>query len=464
MDEPSSETRPDGVAPLKMGQGDTVTDKRRIAIGPQSDVGSNKTATIHILQHQPTGRPIEDRYSIDIRVGETDGLEAGQTTLLLGVYDGHRGSAAAAYVAQALPSEVLTTAAHLSGAADGQTKPIQNAFERFDQQMSSSFQDAHSIPTKPAAHTPRRIFSSITTKFSKAKRQNGDESGDAGSKITAEGTTAALRVLSGCTASMLMIKVPHDRRGTPSADIINLGDSRVVVASLSPEPTIQATSIDLNSAVKDEQSLIISQHPGDDPTDIFVGGRLFGETLSTRAFGDGIYKLPLRAARSMAAQNAAGESPKYSELTREERSQHRDLIHQLSAHQQAAAASKGRVKIIPLIDRFDTLFWAYKSPPYVSSTPQVTKVPLDVGISSHDDVTNAQGSRPMVGIVATDGLWDLVSSEEAVEILSQALSHSASPALIDGLNMAQILFGGVIKRTGRRPGDDVTILVLTITL
>ncbi|KAH7136227.1 phosphatase 2C-like domain-containing protein [Dactylonectria macrodidyma] len=456
MDEPSAEARLGVAAPFKMGQGDIVTDIRQIEIMPQSDTGSSRTATIHILQHQPTGRPIEDRFSIDVRVREQNGLGVGQTTLLLGVYDGHRGSAAATYVAQDLPSEVLSAAARLNHGTGAQTQLIKETFERFDQQMISSFQDAHSMPTKPAAHAPRRILSSISTKFSRAKRQRGDKSDDGDSRITEEGTTAALRVLSGCTASMLMVKVPHSCQGTPSADIINLGDSRVVVASLNPKPTIQATSVDLNSGVKDEQSLITSQHPGDDPKDIFVGGRLFGETLSTRAFGDGMYKLPLRAGQSTIAQDTAREPPKYSELTRKERDQHRDLINQLSAHQQAAAASKGRAKIIPLTDRFDTLFWAYKSPPYVSSTPQVTKVPLE----SQDALPNSKASHPIVGIVATDGLWDLVSSEEAVEILSPVLSQTATTSSSDGINIAKLLFDGVVERRGRKPGDDVTILVL----
>ncbi|KAH7160511.1 phosphatase 2C-like domain-containing protein [Dactylonectria estremocensis] len=394
-----------------MGQGDTITSKRQIPVMLQSEADSNRAATIHILQHQPTARPIEDRYSIDVQICEEDASGSGQTTLLLGVYDGHRGSSAAAYIAQALPSAVLSTVAHLSNDADGQTQLIQDTFETFDRQMISSFQDAHS-----------------------------NKSEGKGSRITEESTTAALRVLSGCTASMLMIKVPHSCQETPSADIINLGDSRVVVASFNPEPYIQAASIDLNSGVQDEQSLIISQHPVDDPNDIFVGGRLFGETLSTRAFGDGLYKLPLRADQK--------------------RDQHRDLIYQLSVHQQAAAASKGRKKIIPLIDRFDTLFWAYKSPPYISSTPQVTKVPL----ASQDNSPNSKESHRIVGIVATDGLWDMVSSEEAVEILNQASSQDTAVSLSDELNMAQILLDGVVERRGRKPGDDVTILVLVLPL
>ncbi|KPM42216.1 hypothetical protein AK830_g4364 [Neonectria ditissima] len=438
-----------------MKQGDIVTDKREIVIASPSEEDSNRTATIHILQHQPTGRPIEDRYSIDIRVREQDGSEGGQTTLLLGVYDGHRGSAAADHVARALPSEVLSTVAHLNTGADGKDRLIQQAFERFDHQMISSFQDVHS-PRKPAAHTPRRIFSSIATKMARAKKQKGDETGDRRIGITEESTTAAMRVLSGCTASMLMIKVPHSCRGTPSADIINLGDSRVVVASLNPEPNIESTSTDLNSGVQDEQLFIISQHPGDDPKDIFVGGRLFGETLSTRAFGDGIYKLPLRADQNTVIHNAAGEPRKFFELTDEERDQHKSLIHQLSAHQQVAAASRGKGKIIPLTDRFDTLFWAYKSPPYVSATPQVTNVPIE----GQNDSPNSTGTQTIVGIVATDGLWDLVSSEEALEILRPALRESESAMSNDGLNAAQILFDGVVERGGRKPGDDVTILVL----
>lgn len=157
--------------------------------------------------------------------------------------------------------------------------------------MLSSFQIEHRNPTNSPVYTHRRMLSSIATKLFKGKSQKGDE---IQTKITKDSTTAALRVLSGCTASMLMMKIPHDYQKTPSGEIINLGDSRAIVASFTPKPKIHATSVDIDSGVKDEQLLITSQHPGDDPKDIFVGGRLFGDTLSTQGFGDGIYKLPLR--------------------------------------------------------------------------------------------------------------------------------------------------------------------------
>lgn len=56
----------------------------------------------------------------------------------------------------------------------------------------------------------------------------------------------------------------------------------------------------------------------------------------------------------------------------------------------------------------------------------------------------------------------MVSSEEAVDILYEALNQGPTASVREDLNIAQILFDKVAEHAGRKPGDDVTILVLVL--
>ncbi len=447
-------TRVDG-QPLDLGPRNTFTDIREL----------DKKTTLHILQYQPTDRPIEDRYSIDILTHENP---PGMTVLLLGVYDGHRGFAAAEYVAQALPQEVLSATTSSAKAVDSpsvtkhassnkrrelDTSYFREIFERFDRQILSTFEHAHPIPKAPR----RSAFSSLVSKLRRTTGRPGNDEHRQEVIVDPANTASALRALSGCTASMLLLNLPHLCSEKPSAKIINLGDSRAVVASLAPELKIQAVSIDINSGIKAEQSLIRSQHPDDNSADIFIGGRLFGETLSTRAFGDAMYKLPLREVPAHFGQDIT-----YPILTDDEKHAHRHLISLLSAHQQAGRSSAGKSKAVPLVDRYESLFWGYQSPPYVSARPEVVDVAIDGSRSGQEDPVGVNDKPSLVAILASDGLWDLTTSEEVVSILNEAVSNNNTRPTEDQDNVAQYLLDRVVERGRKHPGDDVTILVLVL--
>lgn len=87
---------------------------------------------------------------------------------------------------------------------------------------------------------------------------------------------------------------------------------------------------------------------------------------------------------------------------------------------------------------------------------------MDIDIPHEEDSQNPQKSHPIVSVLATDGLWDMVSSEEAVDILYEALNPGPTASVREDLNIAQILFDKVAEHAGRKPGDDVTILVLVL--
>ena len=127
-----------------------------------------------------------------------------------------------------------------------------------------------------------------------------------------------------------------------------------------------------------------------------------------QGFGDGYYKLP---------NGLFGDA------------QHRKYIKTLSAIEKPGK--------IPLIDQYESLFYAYKTPPYLTACP--------------DTGSPYQFKAGDIAILATDGLWDLVSSETAVEILLHGAVHNER-------HLSKYLLEQVIDL--KQPHDDVTIITL----
>ncbi|KAG6857521.1 hypothetical protein H0H87_002146 [Tephrocybe sp. NHM501043] len=207
-------------------------------------------------------------------------------------------------------------------------------------------------------------------------------------------------VKSGCTALVFDIDVE-----TMTASYANAGDCRAVV--FNPElqdHQIQQTE-DLNAKTPSEQARLSREHPGEDC--VIVGGRLFGRIMSTRGFGDAYYKLPLGRIGNW---------------------QHRRYIETLSA-----VEDRGKVT---MSEQYVSMFHHYQTPPYLTATPVVGTFQL---------------SEAGFVIMASDGLWDCVSTDAAVESVRQGLEQGAD-------NLAEYLLNAV--RSIRSPGDDVTIMLL----
>ncbi|KAF8955057.1 phosphatase 2C-like domain-containing protein [Flammula alnicola] len=206
-------------------------------------------------------------------------------------------------------------------------------------------------------------------------------------------------IKSGSTALILDIDL-----GTLSAAYANAGDCRWLYRG----PSLLLQTEDLNMKTSSERDRLVLEHPNEDQ--MIIGNRLFGRLMSTRGFGDGYYKLP-----------------KGNFGNRE----HRKYIDTLSSIE--------REGNIPMNSRYASLFFAYKTPPYVTPVPET---------GSH------QLKNSNIVILATDGLWDLVSSEEAMDIVLRGLAADGAE------DLASYLLD--IVRTMKSPGDDVTIVVLQV--
>ncbi|TFK29564.1 protein serine/threonine phosphatase 2C [Coprinopsis marcescibilis] len=306
-----------------------------------------------MAQYQPTKRPIEDRYSVH--------FDEARDRLILGVYDGHGGTSAAEYVSEELPAQLLQEppSAHTS------------VFQQMDDSMVGAFLKDHSV---------MRIKSDQWIQH-------------------------AQNVRSGCTALVCDI----DLRSL-AATVSNAGDCRLVVCHLDrKEPqkpmSVRYETLDLNAKTPSEQERIKTEHPNEDS--VIVGGRLFGKLMSTRGFGDGYYKFPLK-----------GMLGKWS---------HRRYIDALSEIEQPGK--------VPMNAQYDIYFDKYQTPPYVTARPEsgtITILPSDVMI------------------LASDGLWDLISSQELALLITEIHAQASGNSAVQLLQRVM---------DAKSPGDDVTILI-----
>jgi serine/threonine protein phosphatase PrpC len=118
--------------------------------------------------------------------------------------------------------------------------------------------------------------------------------------------------------------------------------------------------------------------------------------------------------------------------------------------------------MVPLAERYDAMFSQYESPPYVSSHPDVTKIEFGDGLELPVEAEYGSKGRKwsFMAILASDGLWDLIQSNEAVGIVREAAMLGRERNGQAETNLARNLLDKVIERNKRKPGDDVTILVL----
>ncbi|KAG6811621.1 hypothetical protein H0H92_006585 [Tricholoma furcatifolium] len=210
-------------------------------------------------------------------------------------------------------------------------------------------------------------------------------------------------VKSGCTALVLDIDV-HSM----TVFFANAGDCRAVLFNPTRQDGDICQTEDLNAKVPSEQERLAREHPGEDS--VIIGGRLFGHIMSTRGFGDAYYKLPL------------GPFGKW---------QHKRYIDALSS-----VEDRGKVT---MSDRYATMFHYYRTPPYLTATPSTGTFQLEGG---------------GFVIIATDGLWDCVSGEVAVETVRQGIKQGIEK------NLAEYLLD--VVQAIKSPGDDVTIVLLQV--
>lgn len=88
--------------------------------------------------------------------------------------------------------------------------------------------------------------------------------------------------------------------------------------------------------------------------------------------------------------------------------------------------------------QYQSLFYGYRTPPYLTATPMVGTMQLQA-----NDVV----------IMATDGLWDCISNEDVASIVRRGINLASS-------NLLEYLLDAV--KATKLPGDDVTIILFQV--
>jgi len=197
--------------------------------------------------------------------------------------------------------------------------------------------------------------------------------------------------------------------------VANTGDCRAVVGSKTESGSWvpYALSEDHNEDNIEEVKRLTRQHPGENA--VIFRGRLLGQLQPLRAFGDIAYKWSVEL--------------------------HRKVLDVLYGK--------------PLVPEV-----IYLTPPYLTAQPDVTNMEL----------TNSDGFL----ILATDGLWDTVSNEMAVRIVSEYLeglqegksfSENAATKLIrfalgggSDFRLSEIM--SIPENQKRNFHDDITVTVV----
>ncbi|KAJ7721185.1 phosphatase 2C-like domain-containing protein [Mycena maculata] len=196
------------------------------------------------------------------------------------------------------------------------------------------------------------------------------------------------------------------------------GDSRAVAGVWEPDAEgngtwrVEVLSEDQTGRNPAEAARMRSEHPADEAADVIRNGRVLGGLEPSRAFGDARYKW------SRALQETL-----------------------------ARAFLNGSMRAPPLL---------LKTPPYVTACPVVTHRVLELPPS---DVKTKGALRFIV--LATDGLWDELSSEDVVRLvgghlagLTGAIPKSDLPSLVPTTAGARTVQGKAALRARDGEGKE----------
>jgi pyruvate dehydrogenase phosphatase len=152
---------------------------------------------------------------------------------------------------------------------------------------------------------------------------------------------------------------------TSTLHVACTGDSRAVLGQKGPDGKWEAKALSVDQTGKNEEEItrLYAEHPGE--ADIVKNGRVLGIMVS-RAFGDALWKWPLEFQRET-QKRFYGPSP--------------------------------------LTPRYPV-----QTPPYLTAEPVVTSTKIDAG-------------SPSFLIMATDGLWDTLTNQQAVDLVGKWLEH-----------------------------------------
>lgn len=308
--------------------------------------------------------PIEDRRAV-ARLEQTGGF-------LFSVFDGHAGAACAQAVSERLsdyiaisllPHDVLETYSHTMRTRQPMELlnyyPFKNIY--WNDELSTLYRNSLQkfvVETLSTSGLEDHDSAAVVDALRTAFVQMDlDISSEAMPSAGSINEDTLEIGLSGSCACVAHIDGSH-------VHVANSGDTRAVLGQLNEDGTWTAKplSTDHNCENPEELDRLMSSHPTVESSFILKNNRLLGQLIPLRAFGDVRYKWSVNDLKSLV-----------------------NLIDTAYAY-----------SIIPM---------NYHTPPYLTAEPEVV----------HHKLTK----RDKFLVLATDGLWEMMSNEEVVRLVSE---------------------------------------------
>ncbi|KAF7291021.1 PPM-type phosphatase domain-containing protein [Mycena chlorophos] len=321
--------------------------------------------------------PIEDATASQvIRRDEGDG-----DMLFFAVMDGHGGVHTSQLLSRVLINAVaLELSALKSNPASGWSDTFKNTLWR---KPTETTVDIHALPGEPTrvASAIQRAFLSLDAELIAAPvrvlaSSLSPESKDVSIPDLSQHPLALPSMLPALSGSCAILALLDTAKR--NLYVASTGDCRAVAGIWEPEGghwRVEVLSEDQTGKNPAEVARMRSEHPVDESDDVIRRGRVLGGLEPTRAFGDARYKWS------------------------------RGLQETL------AQAFLGKEKARPPPPNL-------KTPPYVTARPVVQHRVLDIP----DDKSDKTQRALRFIVLATDGLWDELSSEDVVRLVGGHLT------------------------------------------
>ncbi|EGP83050.1 MgPP2CL-3, protein phosphatase 2C-like protein 3 [Zymoseptoria tritici IPO323] len=230
------------------------------------------------------------------------------------------------------------------------------------QELNATYKSALSDP-KSSIPPPDAVDAAIKKGFVKLDHEITHES--VAKVLKAQSKVVAANILAPALSGSCALLSFYDSR-SKELRVACTGDSRAVLGrrGASGKWTATALSVDQTGGTPSEDARLRAEHPNEPY--VTMNGRILGGLEPSRAFGDAIYKWSIETQEKM-KRNFFGRSS--------------------SKH--------------------------LKTPPYVTAEPVVTRTQIDP--TKGDFV-----------VMATDGLWEMLTNEEVVGLVGQWLDTQAS--------------------------------------
>ncbi|KAI0321384.1 protein serine/threonine phosphatase 2C [Amylostereum chailletii] len=358
-----------------------LTENATIDSNHSSDGLVWKFSTAYIASNNP----IEDTHAHAIVTRASTAFSTPGELMFFTIMDGHAGP----YTSQLL-SKILIPAVCLKLANLVHERPSSKSY--LDGFKSLIYRSKLTDPQSSVDPSPEAVSKAISKAFTDldseiistplqflAESRASMKSGAISTLLHHPMAVAATQVAaSGSCALMAMID-------TAKQDIYVActGDSRAVAgvweeAEDGGHWRVEALSVDQSPSHPKELKRLQDEHPDDDANDLVKAGRVLGVIAVARAFGDARFKWSLQA------QQAITET--------------------------FLPANKDLVKPIPL---------DFKSGTYITAMPEVTHRKLSLLANG---TSTAKRSTLRFIVLASDGLWDELSSEDAVALVGGFLA------------------------------------------